>query len=84
VRNTSPATPMAGTRPRPRRSLQDLERLKEAAWLTPEDKQALREAAEILEGASPEQVDRMHAAFTKSVMLHVTVWTRPYAGAADW
>jgi hypothetical protein len=65
-------------------SLQDLERLKEAAWLTPEDKQALREAAEILEGASPEQVDRMHAAFTKSVMLHVTVWTRPYVGAADW
>lgn len=35
-------------------------------------------------GAAPEQVDRMHAAFTKSVMLHVTVWTRPYAGAADW
>jgi hypothetical protein len=27
-------------------------------------------------GASPEQVDRMHAAFTKSVMPHVTVWTR--------
>jgi hypothetical protein len=97
-------------------SLQDLERLKEAVWLTPEDKQALREAAEILadqadslnhiplryllaftavviatsrdylaaKGASPEQVDRMHAAFTKSVMLHVTVWTRPYVGAADW
>ena len=35
-------------------------------------------------GASPEQVDRMHAAFTKSVMLHVTVWTRAYATAADW
>jgi hypothetical protein len=35
-------------------------------------------------GASPEQVDRMHAAFTKSVMLHVTVWTRPYVDAADW
>jgi Protoglobin len=29
-------------------------------------------------GATPEQVDRMHAAFTKSVMLHVTVWTRAY------
>lgn len=174
-------------------SLQDLERLKEAVWLTPEDKQALREAAEILadqaddmvtawrarlrdlpfmrpysghpdgtpnpeygaatkprfdrfiidactrpldldwlnyqqeiglrhtrakknvtdhadslnhiplryllaftavviatsrgylaaKGASPGQVDRMQAAFTKSVMLHVTVWTRPYVGAAD-
>jgi hypothetical protein len=36
------------------------------------------------EGASPQQVDRMHAAFTKSVMLHVTAWTRPYVGAADW
>jgi hypothetical protein len=35
-------------------------------------------------GASPEQVDRMHAAFTKSVMLHVTVWTRPYVDAAWW
>jgi len=36
------------------------------------------------EGASPQQADRMHAAFTKSVMLHVTAWTRPYVGAADW
>ncbi|MEV6863400.1 protoglobin domain-containing protein [Streptosporangium subroseum] len=35
-------------------------------------------------GASAEQVDRMHAAFTKSVMLHVTVWTRPYVDAVDW
>jgi hypothetical protein len=35
-------------------------------------------------GASPEQVDRMHAAFTKSVMLHVTVWTRAYVAATDW
>lgn len=35
-------------------------------------------------GASPEQVDRMHAAFTKSVMLHVTIWTRPYVDAAQW
>ena len=29
-------------------------------------------------GAPPKQVDRMHSAFTKSVMLHVTVWTRAY------
>jgi hypothetical protein len=35
-------------------------------------------------GASPEQVDRMHSAFTKSVMLHVTVWTRPYVDADQW
>jgi hypothetical protein len=35
-------------------------------------------------GARPEQVDRMHAAFTKSVMLHVTVWTRPYVDSGDW
>jgi hypothetical protein len=35
-------------------------------------------------GASPERVDRMHAAFTKSVMLHVTVWTRPYVDGTDW
>ncbi|MFC4590838.1 protoglobin domain-containing protein [Sphaerisporangium corydalis] len=35
-------------------------------------------------GAPAEQVDRMHSAFTKSVMLHVTVWTRPYVDAANW
>jgi hypothetical protein len=35
-------------------------------------------------GALPEQVDRMHAAFTKSVMLHVTVWTRAYVDASKW
>ncbi len=34
--------------------------------------------------ASPEQVDRMHSAFTKSVMLHVTVWTRAYVDGASW
>lgn len=32
-------------------------------------------------GAPSEQVDRMHAAFTKSIMLHVTVWTRAYVDA---
>jgi len=35
-------------------------------------------------GASAEQVDRMHSAFTKSVMLHVTVWTRAYVDHASW
>jgi Protoglobin len=35
-------------------------------------------------GASAEHVRRMHSAFTKSVMLHVTVWTRPYVDAANW
>jgi hypothetical protein len=35
-------------------------------------------------GASPEQVDRMHSAFTKSVMLHVTVWTRAYVDGTSW
>jgi hypothetical protein len=35
-------------------------------------------------GAPPDQVDRMHAAFTKSVMLHVTVWTRAYVDGARW
>jgi len=29
-------------------------------------------------------VDRMHAAFTKSVLLHVTVWTQPYVPAENW
>jgi hypothetical protein len=35
-------------------------------------------------GAPPEQLDRMHAAFTKSVMLHVTVWTRAYVDGTKW
>ena len=33
---------------------------------------------------SAEQLDAMHAAFTKSVMLHVTVWTRAYTDADQW
>jgi hypothetical protein len=35
-------------------------------------------------GAPPDQVDRMHSAFTKSVMLHVTVWTRAYTNDPGW
>ena len=35
-------------------------------------------------GAEPEQVDRMHSAFTKSVMLHLTVWTRAYVSDGSW
>jgi hypothetical protein len=35
-------------------------------------------------GVSAEDVDRVHAAFTNSVMRHVTVWTRPYDAAANW
>jgi Protoglobin len=35
-------------------------------------------------GGSPDQVSRMHSAFTKSVMLHVTVWTRAYLDATMW
>jgi hypothetical protein len=31
-----------------------------------------------------DQVDRMHAAFTKSAMLHVTVWTRAYVDNPGW
>jgi hypothetical protein len=35
-------------------------------------------------GASGERLDRMHSAFTKSVMLHVTVWTRAYVDERNW
>ncbi len=31
-----------------------------------------------------ERVEEMHAAFTKSVMLHVTVWTRAYTSGTQW
>jgi hypothetical protein len=33
---------------------------------------------------SAEQIDAMHAAFTKSVMLHLTVWTRAYTTDTQW
>jgi hypothetical protein len=35
-------------------------------------------------GAPREHVDRMHSAFTKSVMLHVTLWTRAYVDDDSW
>jgi|SRR5579884_623723 len=35
-------------------------------------------------GHDARDVDRMHAAFTKSVLLHVTVWTRPYVPVENW
>jgi hypothetical protein len=35
-------------------------------------------------GATPEHLDRMHAAFTKSGMLHLTVWTRAYVDSDHW
>lgn len=33
---------------------------------------------------SAQAVERMHAAFTRSVMLHLTVWTRAYTTSAQW
>lgn len=35
-------------------------------------------------GHDNHDVNRMHMAFTKSVLLHVTVWTRPYVEARNW
>lgn len=35
-------------------------------------------------GHAPAQVDAMHAAWTKAVLLHVTLWSRAYQGPADW
>jgi hypothetical protein len=35
-------------------------------------------------GAGGQKLDRLHAAFTKSVMLHVTVWTRAYNDSSSW
>ncbi|HXV92466.1 MAG TPA: protoglobin domain-containing protein [Pseudonocardia sp.] len=32
-------------------------------------------------GHTPEQVDAMHAAWSKSVVLQATLWAQPYAGA---
>ena len=34
-------------------------------------------------GHAPEEVARMHAAWSKAVILHVTVWSRAYLGLPD-
>ena len=33
---------------------------------------------------SPEEVEKMHQAWTKAVMLHVTLWSRAYVPETDW
>lgn len=35
-------------------------------------------------GHSPEDIDKMHDAWTKSVLLHVTVWSRAYPVGEGW
>jgi hypothetical protein len=35
-------------------------------------------------GHSAAEVDRMHQAWVKAVVLSVTLWTRPYTKDADW
>jgi hypothetical protein len=35
-------------------------------------------------GHPADEVERMHEAWTKAVLLHVTVWTWPYARDGDW
>jgi hypothetical protein len=35
-------------------------------------------------GHSPADVERMHRAWTKIVLLHVTLWTRPYTHEGLW
>ena len=35
-------------------------------------------------GHSPEEIERMHAAWTKAVMLTLTLWSRPYTKEGLW
>jgi hypothetical protein len=35
-------------------------------------------------GHSQDEVERMYAAWTKAVLLHVTLWARAYTGPDDW
>jgi hypothetical protein len=35
-------------------------------------------------GASPEEVDKMHAAWVKSVTLQVILWSYPYVRDGDF
>ena len=58
-------------------SLQDLQRLKEAVWLTPEDEQALREASEILARQADDMVTAWRA------RLGDLPFMRPYSGHPD-
>ena len=34
--------------------------------------------------SSPEQLERMHQAWFKSVVLQVVLWSRPYVPSADY
>lgn len=36
------------------------------------------------QGHSEQDVDGMHRAWCKMVLLHVTLWTRPYVAESDW
>ncbi|MBV9143477.1 MAG: hypothetical protein JO115_21620 [Pseudonocardiales bacterium] len=36
------------------------------------------------QGRSAEDVEKMHAAWTKAIMLRVTVWTCPYVSPENW
>jgi len=35
-------------------------------------------------GSTPEEVEAMHRAWCKAVILHVTLWTRPYVAESEW
>jgi hypothetical protein len=35
-------------------------------------------------GAGPAEVDAMHAAWTKAVLLQAILWARPYVAAGDF
>jgi hypothetical protein len=35
-------------------------------------------------GHSPEEVEKMHEAWCKAVMLHITLWSRAYVSESDW
>lgn len=58
-------------------TLEDLDRLKEAVWLTADDEQALREAADIL----ADQADDMVTAYRQR--LSELPFMRPYSGHPD-
>jgi hypothetical protein len=32
----------------------------------------------------PDDIERMQQAWTKAVLLHITLWSRPYAREALW
>ncbi|MEV7969212.1 hypothetical protein AB0O34_24950 [Sphaerisporangium sp. NPDC088356] len=65
-------------------TLQDLQRLKDTVWLTPDDEQALRQAAEILTDQADDMVTAWRARLGDLPWMRPYSNHRPYVDPAGW